>query len=212
MSITFYAGSGSTPVWKVWLSLEHKRIPYELRMLSFSAGDLGTPAFLAVNRRGQVPTIVDGDFALWESSAIVEYLEERFPEQPLLPRDTRERARVRRVSMEADLELFAAMIDMANASYRVPEAERDPALFERGRAAARAFVAYFEPEVRGPFVSGEEPGMADFTIYPILAMVRRLASRFSQEPIEFSPRMAAWMQQVEALPYYERTYPPHWRG
>ena len=69
--ITFYYGSGSPPAWRVWLALEHKKIAYDFKLMSFSAGDLKTPDYLAKNPRGQVPLIIDGDFALWESNAIV---------------------------------------------------------------------------------------------------------------------------------------------
>ncbi len=211
MSITFYAGSGSTPSWKVWLSLEHKQIPYELKLLSFSAGEHKAPAFLAVNPRGRVPTLSDGDFVLWESTAIIEYLEDRYPERPLLPRDPRDRGRVRRIMMEADLELDAAMDQMARATFRAPEGKRDPALLERGRTAALAFIARLEADVRGPFVDGAEPGMADYTVYPMLAMIRRTAVRFDAGAVAFGPRVATMLEHVEALPYFERTYPPHWR-
>ncbi len=212
MSITFYAGSGSTPSWKVWLSLEHKQLPYELKLLSFSAGDLRTPAFLAVNPRGRVPTLVDDDFVIWESTAIVEYLEDRWPERPLLPRDVRERARMRRITMEADFELDAAMDDMALATFRAPGGVRDAERLERGRAAASRLVARMEEDVRGPFFAGDEPGLADFTVYPMLAMIRRTAARFDAGAIPFGPQVAAWMERIEGLPYFERTYPPHWRG
>jgi len=211
MSITFYAGSGSTPSWKVWLSLEHKQLPHELKLLSFSTGEHKAPAFLAVNPRGRVPTLVDDDFVIWESTAIVEYLEDRWPERPLLPRDARERARVRRIMMEADFELDAAMDQMARATFRAPGGARDAALLERGRTAAVALIARLEEDVHGPFVAGPEPGMADFTVYPMLAMIRRTAARFDAGAVPFGPRVAAWMQQIEALPYFERTYPPHWR-
>ena len=40
MALTFYYGSGSPFAWKVWLTLEHKQIPYEFRLLSFDRGDL----------------------------------------------------------------------------------------------------------------------------------------------------------------------------
>jgi glutathione S-transferase len=171
---------------------------------------------MALNPRGRVPTLVDGDFAIWESTAIVEYLDDRWPERPLLPRDARERARVRRIAMEADFELDAAMNDMARATFRAPAGARDPALLERGRAAATALIARLEADVRGPFFAGAEPGMADFTVYPMLAMIRRIATRFDADRVPdgypFGPRVAEWMQRIEALPYFERTYPPHWRG
>ncbi|MGH8534801.1 MAG: glutathione S-transferase family protein, partial [Gammaproteobacteria bacterium] len=58
MSITFYCGSGSPPAWRVWLGLEHKQLPYELKMLSFSAGDLKTEEFTQLNPRQKVPVLV----------------------------------------------------------------------------------------------------------------------------------------------------------
>src|SRR5689334_1889011 len=102
MSLTFYFGSGSPYAWKVWLALEHKGIPFEAKRLSFDSDDTKTPAFLAINPRGRVPAILDDGFALWESSAIIEYLEERFPQNPLLPKDIKARASVRRMVNEAD--------------------------------------------------------------------------------------------------------------
>src|SRR5215813_10838125 len=100
MALTFYYGSGSPYAWKVWLALEHKAIPYELKVLSFDKGDTKAPAFRAVNPRGKVPTIVDDGFALWESGVIMEYLEEKYPQKPLLPKDAKARATVRRLATE----------------------------------------------------------------------------------------------------------------
>ena len=93
MSLTFFFGSGSPYAWKVWLALEHKGIPFVAKRLSFDNNDTKTPEFLAINPRGRVPAILDGDFPLWESSAIIEYLEERYPERPLLPKDVKARDR-----------------------------------------------------------------------------------------------------------------------
>ena len=89
MALTFYYGSGSPFAWKVWLILEHKGIPYEFRLLTFDRGDTKSSEFRAVNPRGKVPAILDDGFALWESAVIAEYLEERYPQKPLLPGDAR---------------------------------------------------------------------------------------------------------------------------
>ena len=211
MAITFYTGSGSVPGWKVHLTLEHKQIPYELRMLSFQAGDLKKPEYLAVNPRGRTPAITDGDFALWESGVIVEYLEERWHERPVLPGDARERARLRRIVAEAQEYLGGPQLDMERATFLAPAGQQDPALLARARAAATAELPRYEEQLEAPFLGGESPTLADFTVYPIVAMIRRVTTRFSPEPFEFSPAVAKWMKRIEALPYYERTYPPHWR-
>src|SRR5262249_24724383 len=87
----FYFGSGSPFAWKVWLTLEHKGIAYTAKRLSFDKDETRTPEFLAINPRGRVPAIVDDGFALYESNAICEYLEEKYPQNPLLPKDAKGR-------------------------------------------------------------------------------------------------------------------------
>jgi len=101
MSLDFYNGSGSPFAWRVWLALEHKQVPYQIKTLSFDRREHRTPEFLAINPRGKVPAIVDGDVTLWESGAILEYLEDRYPERPLLPGDAAGRALARRIAAEA---------------------------------------------------------------------------------------------------------------
>ena len=124
MALTLYYASGSPYAWRVWLALEHKRIPYELRTLSFDAGDLKKPEFLAVNPRHRVPAIRDDGFALYESAAIVEYLEDTSPGEPrLLSADVRQRALQRRLVREADQYVAAAMEELAEAVLFTPPAD-----------------------------------------------------------------------------------------
>src|SRR5512141_342020 len=103
MAVVFYHGHGSPFSWRVWLALEAKSIPYELKILSFQNEDTRKPEFIAINPRHQVPTIVDDGFALWESVPILEYLDERFTSGPkLYPGDVKARARIRRLVREAE--------------------------------------------------------------------------------------------------------------
>src|SRR5271157_3675247 len=151
MALTFYYGSGSPYGWKVWLALEHKGIPYELRLLSFDAGDTKTPQFLALNPRGQIPTIVDDGYALWESAAIVEYLEERHPEKPLLPGDAKMRAAARRIAGEADGYLATASGPLFELTlFRKGEAE--PGKIAEAQKKVLEELAQFESQVKGPYI------------------------------------------------------------
>src|SRR3954466_11488695 len=104
MSLMLYYGSGSPYAWRAQLALEHKALPYELKVLSFSAGDTRKPEFIALNPRHEVPLLVDGDFTLYESSAIVEYLDEAYPATGarLFPGDAKTRALARRMILEVD--------------------------------------------------------------------------------------------------------------
>jgi glutathione S-transferase len=115
MALTLHYASGSPYAWRVWLAVEHKGIPYELKLLSFDKGDLATPTFRALNPRGRVPALEDDGFALYESAAIVEYLEDKHPGEPrLFASDIRERALQRRMVREAD-QYFADALERARA-------------------------------------------------------------------------------------------------
>ena len=214
MALTFYCGSGSPYAWKVWLALEHKQIPYEFRLLSFDRGDLRTPEFRAVNPRGQVPAIVDNGFALWESMAIVEYLEERYPRQPLLPSDAEGRATVRRLMLEADNHLYAAQSDLMSATlYRSADTAEDPVRIAEGQDKLLEELPRWDALLTGEYLAGPL-SLADFTAYPYLRLIRRIDDRQPKNGLgdRMPARLQAWMRRIEALPYYAKTIPPHWKG
>src|SRR6202012_5334013 len=103
MALTLFYASGSPYAWRVWLALEHKGIPYNFKLMSFDAGDLAKSEFQKINPRQKVPTILDDGFALYESAAIVKYLEDKKPDDPrLFSADLRQRAPQRRLIREAD--------------------------------------------------------------------------------------------------------------
>jgi len=75
MSLEIHWGSGSPNSWRVLLGAEMLKLPYESKLLEFSKGQHKTPEFLALNPRGKVPVLRDGDFVIYESLAILEYLD-----------------------------------------------------------------------------------------------------------------------------------------
>ena len=75
MAIELYWGSGSPFAWRVMLMLEVKRLPYHSKLLEFSKDEHKAPAYLKLNPRGKVPTLKDGDYVLYESLAIMSYLD-----------------------------------------------------------------------------------------------------------------------------------------
>lgn len=214
MSLTLHYGSGSPYAWKIWLALEHKQLPYELRLLSFDRGDLRTPEFLAINPRARVPALTDGDLNLWESSAILEYLEDAYPERPLLPRDARARARVRRITAEADTYLYPLVRPMFQGTLYKPAADRDPVAIAAAQDTFLAELERFAGYLRGEWFGDDHLSFADVTIYPQLRLAQRIEERLPEFPLvhRFPPALLAFMRRVAALPYHDRTLPPHWKG
>jgi glutathione S-transferase len=76
---------------RVWMACLEKDIPFERIELDVRGGELQSPAYLAKNPYGLMPTIEEDGFVLHESTAILEYLEARHPEPPLVPADPRGR-------------------------------------------------------------------------------------------------------------------------
>lgn len=213
--ITVYYGSGSPFAWRVWLALEHKQLAYDLRQLSFSGDDLTTPDYRRINPRGKVPAIEDDGFSLYESAAIVEYLEDQYPQSgaSLFPGDARNRARIRRLVNEADLYLEAAGRKLVLAVLFPGNEEWDEGDISAGREAIAVELSKFESYLSGDYYAGELSA-ADFTIYPLVALMRRMEVRKPDLDVTslFGPKMSAWIQRIESLPYYSKTYPPHWKA
>lgn len=93
--ITLFSFFRSSAAWRVRAALAAKGLPFRLEARNFRTGEQRASAYLALNPQGLVPTLVDDDTVLTQSLAIIEYLEERHPAPPLLPRSPFDRAIVR---------------------------------------------------------------------------------------------------------------------
>jgi glutathione S-transferase len=80
-----------------YVTLVEKKLAFQTRALESSKDETFEPDYLARTITGRVPSLVDDDFGIAESSAIVEYLEDKHPDPPVLPRGIRERARARQI-------------------------------------------------------------------------------------------------------------------
>lgn len=212
MALTFYSASGSPYAWRVWLALEHKQVSYELKQLSFDAGDLKTPAYCAINPRNRVPALIDEGYSLYESAAMVDYIEERFSGRSLYPLDVQRRATARRKIREADQYLAPAMEHLVERVLFTPQAQWLLGAIGEARAELHSEYSFWETRIEGPFLLGEVSA-ADYTLYPMLALVRRIGERvtgFDAAALS-GPNLTAWLGRMEALAIVQRTWPPHWR-
>ena len=214
MAITLYYGSGSPYAWRAQLALEHKALPYELKVLSFAAGDTRKPEFLALNPRHRVPVLVEDDFVLYESSAIVEYLDEAYPGRgaPLFPGDARTRAIIRRMICEVDEDFDAALVPLTTQAFSKKPEERDAKAIADSRKALVDELALVSKSMRGDYLAGPLSA-ADYALYTLLAFVWRSEIKLPDLDADsmLTPQLARWKKRIEALPYFDKTIPPHWR-
>jgi len=206
--LTFYYGSGSPYAWRVWLALEHKAIAYELKTISFSAGDLRKPEFLKINPRHKVPAITDDGLDLYESAAIVEYLDEQYASgKKLFPGTIRQRALIRRLVREADEYFAHAQERLVDQVLFTPQDKWDEGEIASARKALGGELEIFEGYLSG------ELSAADITLYPMIALCLRMEKKKPDLDVRsaIGPKLGAWMNRIEALPYFDKTYPPHWK-
>jgi glutathione S-transferase len=219
MAITLYWGSGSPYSWRVQLALEHKDLPYESKLLHFDQQEQQSPHMLKLNPRGRVPVLKDGDYVVFESVAILYYLETKYPERPIFGASPEEAGVIMRVICEfqAYAEPSLSKIVQAIFADRVA-ADIEPladAMHIVGREA-RTIEGRLSKE---DWIVGSSVSATDMVIFPWIQLLRRALNRDAARelgarflPMEKNyPALARWIQRVEALPRYERTYPPHWR-
>lgn len=215
MALDFHHGHGSPFSWRVWLALEAKQVPYNLKVLSFQDRDTKKPEFVAINPRGQVPTIVDDGYVLWESGAIIEYLDERYTGAVrLFPGDARARGEVRRLAREAESYLYAeGVAPVVEELFWKGEEPADPERIAGWREVVRRELEYFDRALAGDFLAGPAITAADAVLYPTVAYCKRITVRKPEAKLTelIPPRLARWARRIESLPYFDKTYPPHWR-
>jgi glutathione S-transferase len=219
MAIDVYCGSGSPYSWRVLLALEHKGLPYQLHTLNLGLQEQKSPHMLALNPRGRVPTLKDGDYVVFESLAVLYYLERKYPEKPLFGDSPEEGAVIMRVCCEYQAYIEEHVMRIVRAVlYRSGDPRSDEITWSMQRAAGEARTIEMRLS-KGDWIVGDRPSAADYVIYPGIMMLlralarpeaRELSSRFMPVDANY-PALGRWLKRVESLPGYERTFPPQWR-
>jgi glutathione S-transferase len=188
---------------KVRMALDEKGIPFEEVALPVRrAGIIEKPReLLEANPRGQVPTLLDGTLRLYDSTVILEYLEELRPEPRLYPRDRAERARARLLEDGGDWMLAGCVGDLLAETFRKPDAaQRDAARIEAAARTIHALYDRLERELDGREHLCGDFGVADLATYLPVSF----AAFFGVPPGDAQPRLSAWLARVGQRPSVAR--------
>ncbi|HEX9444802.1 MAG TPA: glutathione S-transferase family protein [Candidatus Binatia bacterium] len=190
----------------VLATANHLDIPLELELVDLMKGAQKEPAFLKINPNGRVPALVDGDFHLWESNAIMQYLAAKKPGNPLWPQDDKIRADIARWQFwqASQWNKAAGMLVWENMIKRFLNlGAPDPAKLKEGGELFHASAAVLDGHLSGrEFLVGSQLTLADFSVAAPL-----IYSQPGRLPLDKYGNVRAWYGRVAALDAWKKALP-----
>ena len=200
--------AGSTYVWSTRLALAEKGVAHELVAMGF--GEHRQEPHLSRHPFAKVPAFEHDGFALYETQAILRYVDERFPSAPLQPTDVHQFSRMNQImgivdayawpSIAAGI-LFNRML-APRLGLPVDEAAVAAAL-PRARLCLSEFARLMGD---GPYLAGERVTLADLMVLPLLSYLARLPD--GEAPIAEQPALRQWLRDMEGRQSFAVTKPP----
>jgi len=187
---------------KVKIALREKGQPFE----ALTPGGLGAGGaqgeFLQANPRAEVPALIDGEAAIFDSTIILEYIEESWPDPPLLPASPAERARVRMLEEAMDTHFEAINWGLSEIRwFRRAEGELERTLLARAASQTRRWFAWLEAQLGDrPWFNGETFGWGDLAVTPYLN-----GSVGHGLPPDKGSRLSDWLARANARPSVAET-------
>jgi glutathione S-transferase/RNA polymerase-associated protein len=180
---------------KVKIALLEKGVPFEAPLPDAIGSGATAGEFARVSPRGEVPALLDGEVAVFDSTVILEYVEERWPEPPLLPAGAAERARVRMLEevMDTHFEAITWGLSEIRNFGRAPGA-LGQTMLERGGEQIGVWYRWLERQLgERPWFNGEAFGWGDLAVVPFV----NGAVGFGHAPPE-DGRLATWLARANA--------------
>ncbi len=206
MAIDFYWGSGSPACWRVALALEFKRLEYGSHLLHFDRQEHKSPQMLAMNFRGTVPVLRDDDYVVFESLAILYYLDQKYPEPAIFGRGAQEAGVIMRVICEYQSYAEPPLKQIVRRCSSLMSERAGGELTEAMHRVAGEARTIEQRLARSDWVVGESFSAADMMIYPDIRLLLRalqrpqaheLAARFLPMEINY-PAIGRWLERVSS--------------
>jgi len=182
---------------KVKIALREKGVDFTARTPADIGSGRTAADFASANPRAEVPALVHDGFAVFDSTVIVEYVEDAFPKPALLPASAKDRARVRMIEDVMDTHFEAITWGLSEVqNFGRAEGKEAERLMAAGGKEIAAWHEWLEGELGGrPFFNGDGFGWGDLAVVPFV----NGALGFGHAPRAGSP-LAAWQQRANARP------------
>lgn len=201
-----YGFPPSPNTWKVLAAAKQIGTPLPLEFVDLSKGGQRSEAYLALNPCGRAPVLLDGDFTLWESNAIMQYLAAK-AKSPMWPEDVRTRADITRWQSWQLAHWQPAITPMIFENVVKPlvlkTGEPDAAVIAKSREAFHKEAPVLEKRLASnAYLAGETLTLADFSVAAPLFYAQP-----AKIPLETYPNISRWFGQQAALAAWQETAP-----
>ena len=185
--LTLYSYWRSSAAYRVRIALNLKQLDHELVSVDLPSDAQHAGEFKALNPQELIPVLRDGQRVVRQSMAIMEYLDETYPQRPLLPATSRDRARIRSVAQAICCDIHPLnnlrVMQYFEREWAIPQDKREAWMrhwMAVGLASVEAMLA--DNPATGEFCEGEDPGFADCCLVPQLYNARRFKLDLSGYP------------------------------
>src|SRR6201994_4197435 len=208
MALVLYWGSGSPFSWRVQLALQHKGLEYESHMLHFDKQEHQSPQMLKMNPRGRVPVLKDGDYVVFESVAILYYLDLKYPQIPIFGLTPEESGVIMRVICEFQAYAEPSLQKIVEAVFTDQVAADLDGLTDAMHVVAREARTIEGRLSKEEWIVGAHYSAPDMGIFPWIQVLRRPLTRPAAAPLSARslpmernyPALARWIRRIESLP------------
>ena len=205
MSIRIHVNPASQHARRVRIAALELGLDVEWKIVDFATGAHQTPAYLALNPHGKVPTLEEGNFVLWESNAIMTYLADKKPQSGLYPTDPMQRADINRWLFWESAHFGKACITMTWERVVKPmfmKQATNEVLVADGEESYHRFAKILDGQLTNREYVAGRLSIADFALASI--MMYRAPARIDTKPY---PRIEQWLNRVEARDSWKQTQP-----
>ena len=201
MTVVIYEHPLSPYAQKVKISLDEKGVPYETKMPVAIGSGQPDNDFLKANPRGEVPALIDGDVTVFDSTIILEYVEDKWPEPAMLPKSPADRAKARTIEEVMDTAFEPINWGMGEIRwFKRAEGARAQEIERRAAAQARGLYDWLSRLLGdAEWFGGSRFGWADLSVVPYLNGARGQGIG----PHETSP-LGKWLARANARPSVEK--------
>jgi glutathione S-transferase len=201
-----YGFPASPNTWKVRALASYLKTSLELELVDLSKGAQRSPAYLAINPTGRTPTLVDGDFTLWESNAIMQYIADKTA-NTLWPKDARSRVDIARWQFwqlaHWSAEACAPLIFQRMVKKFMNLGPPDETALAKGIECFNKEAAMLHAHLaKQKYLVGNALTVADFAVAAPLFYAKQ-----SEMPIGPYGNLRGWFERVAALPCWSETAP-----